>query len=126
MTQFKFGALTVTIDIKPGSDPNSITLGSAGVIPVAIPSTPDFNAPEEVDLDTIALAGASIKMVGTSDKFLCHEEDVNGNGLIDLVCQAHTAQFMIEVGQSVAVLEAETFDGIPIRGEDTVRIVPDE
>lgn len=42
------------------------------------------------------------------------------------MCQVETAQFMIEVGESVATLEAETFDGTQIRGEDNVRIVPDE
>ena len=37
-------ARKVTIDIKPGSDPNSINLGSAGVIPVAILSSEAFDA----------------------------------------------------------------------------------
>jgi hypothetical protein len=64
-------------------------------------------------------------MVGKSGIYLAHEEDVNEDGLIDLVCQVETAQFMIELGESLAVLEAETFDGIHVRGEDTVRIVPD-
>ena len=116
--------IEVTIDIKPGSFPNSINLSSAGVIPVAILSSATFDA-TTVDPDTISLAGARIKMVGKSGKYLAHEEDINGDGLIDLVCQVETAQFMIEVGESVAVLEAETYEGILIRGEDTVRIVPD-
>jgi hypothetical protein len=36
--------LDVTIDIKPGSYPNSINLGSAGVVPVAIFSNESFDA----------------------------------------------------------------------------------
>jgi len=32
---------------------------------------------------------------------------------------------MIEPGASVAVLEAETFGGIRIRGEDSIQIVKD-
>lgn len=36
--------ITVDIDIKPGSDPNSINLKSKGVIPVAILTTDDFDA----------------------------------------------------------------------------------
>ena len=64
-------------------------------------------------------------MVGKSGRYLAHEEDIYDDGLIDLVCQVETAQFMVEVGQSVVVLEAETFDGTLIRGEDTIRIVPD-
>ena len=59
------------------------------------------------------------------DRFSCHQEDVNADGLLDLVCRVETAQLMIEPGDSVAVLEAETFSAIPIRGEDTIRIVPE-
>ena len=33
---------------------------------------------------------------------------------------------MIEEGDSVAVLEGETFDDTPIRGEDSIRIVQDQ
>lgn len=38
----------------------------------------------------------------------------------------NTAQFMIETGSSVAVLEAQTLDGVRVRGEDDLRIVPDK
>ena len=116
--------LNVPIDIKPSSDSNSINLGSAGVIPVAIMSSENFDATIDLDQDTISLAGARVKMVGKSNRLLCHEDFVNDDDLLDVVCQVETAQFMIEVGESVAVLEAETFDGVPVRGEDTVRIVP--
>jgi len=46
---YSFGTsdtLQVAIDIKPGSDPNAINLGSKGVIPVAILSSLDFDATE--------------------------------------------------------------------------------
>ncbi len=119
------GALQVAIDIKPGSFPNSINLGSAGSIPVAILSSATFDA-TTVDPATVTLAGASVQMVGKSDKFLCNADDPNMDGLPDLVCHVQTAQFVIQLGESVAVLEAQTFGGMPIRGEDTVRIVPDE
>lgn len=115
---------TVTIDIKPGSYPNSINLSSAGVIPVAILSSATFDA-TTVDPTTVALAGASVKMVGKSDKHLCHEEDVDSDGSIDLVCQVETVQFIIESGESTAVLEAQTYDGTNINGKDSVNIVPD-
>lgn len=114
----------VAIDIKPGSFPNSINLNSSGVIPVAILSTPTFDAPARVDPATVRLAGASVNMVGKSDRYLCHAEDVNADGLPDLVCQVVTAQFMIELGDSEAMLEAQTFDGIRLQGRDSVRIVP--
>lgn len=116
--------IDVSIDIKPGSDPNSINLSSAAVVPVAILSTPNFDA-TTVQGESIALAGASVKMVGKSGKLLVHEEDVDADGLMDLVAQVVTEQFLIVPGDSVAVLEAVTASGLPIRGRDTIRIVPD-
>lgn len=114
----------VTIDIKPGSDPNSINLSSAGVVPVAILSSNTFDA-TTVNAETVSLAGAAVQLVGKSGKYLWHEEDVNGDGLMDIVCQVATAEFMIELGESVAMLEGETYEGTPIRGEDSIQIVPD-
>ncbi|MDA2913826.1 LamG domain-containing protein [Acidobacteriia bacterium AH_259_A11_L15] len=117
--------LTVDIDIKPGSDPNSINLGSAGKIPVAILSTPDFDALAEVDPDTLRLAGAAVNLIGKSNKFQCSSQDVNGDGLLDLVCHFETLTlFFLEPGDTIAVLEGSTLDGTPIRGEDSVKIVP--
>jgi hypothetical protein len=110
------------IDIKPGSYPNSINLESAGAVPVAILSSATFDA-QTVNPDTVSLAGARVKLVGKSSRYLCRGEDVNGDGLVDLVCHVETAQFMIEPGESVAILEAETFDGTSVRGKDSVTIV---
>jgi hypothetical protein len=117
--------LTVQIDIKPGSFPNSINLSSAGVIPVAILSTATFDATTMVDPSTLFLAGAKVKVVGKSDKVLCHTEDASGDNLPDLVCQFEN-EINATVGDSIAVLEGETFDGVPIRGEDSISIVPDK
>ena len=116
--------IPIAIDIKPGSDPNSINVSSSGVIPVAILSTADFDA-TTVDRSTVSLAGASVKLVGKSEKELCHYEDVNADGLDDLVCQVYTAQFMVEPGDTTAILEAYDLDGMKLRGEDSIRIVPD-
>ena len=112
----------VSIDIKPGSDPNSINLGSSGVIPVAILSTADFDA-ATVNPDNLMLAGARIRVAGRSGHTLCHSEDTNGDGLLDLVCQFEN-DLDAQVGDSILVLEGETFDGTLIRGEDSISIVP--
>lgn len=114
---------TVSIDIKPGSFPNSINLSSAGVIPVAILSNATFDA-TQINPATLSLAGAKVKLIGKGDKYSCHPEDVNGDGLLDLVCQVVTVQFFVEPGTSVAVLEAETFNGQKIMGQDSIQIVP--
>ncbi len=52
--------IDVEIDIKPGSYPNAINLGSQGVIPVAILSSSDFDS-TTVNRDTIELSGVNKK-----------------------------------------------------------------
>jgi hypothetical protein len=115
--------LEASIDIKPGSFPNSINLSSAGVVPVAILSSATFDA-TQVDPATVSLAGAAVKLIGKGNRYSCSAEDVNGDGRLDVVCHVVTAQFMIEPGGSVAVLAAKTFSGQAIRGEDSINIVP--
>jgi hypothetical protein len=115
--------ISISIDIKPGSLPNSINLASAGSVPVAILSSPTFDATRIVP-ESVSLAGARVKLVGKSSRGLCAAEDVNADGRLDLVCQVVTAQFIIEVGDSVAVLEADTIYGQHVRGQDSINIVP--
>lgn len=114
---------TVSVDIKPGSDPNTVNLGSAGVVPVAILGSATFDA-TMIDPESLFLAGAAVKMAGKSGKLLCHSEDVNGDGFIDEVCQFQTAEFMIEPGSDKAELTGVTVDGMSIKGEDSISIVP--
>jgi hypothetical protein len=118
-----FYLLTVAIDVKPGCDNNTINLGSAGVIPVAILSSSSFDA-TMVDPATISVSGASVKLVGNGKRYLARPEDVNDDGLDDLMCHVLTEEIVIEVGDSVVVLEAATFDGTAITGQDYIRIVP--
>ena len=114
---------TVAIDIKPDSSQNTINLGSAGVVPVAILSSAEFDA-TSIDPETITLAGAPVQKVGKNNKPLCHAADVNLDGRLDLFCQVVTAQLNLQAEDTTAVLEGQTFDGTPVRGEDTIRIVP--
>ena len=113
----------VAIDIKPGSYPNSINLGSAGVIPVAILSSPDFDA-TLVDGSTVELNDATVKLIGKKGLPSCNAEDVNGDGINDFVCHVYTYEFVIEPGEGSAKLKAKTLGGMWIWGEDSVNIVP--
>ncbi len=114
--------LTVDIDIKPGIGPNSINSNNRGVIPVAILSTPDFDAPTEVDRDSLTFGRTGDE----SSLAFCNRgsEDVNGDGLPDLVCHFHTQGTGFQCGDTEGVLRGETLDGVPIEGTDSVRIVP--
>ena len=127
--------ILVDIDIKPGSYPNAINLGSYGLIPVAIFSGEDFDA-NTVDPNTVTLSGALVARRGKGgEKFMAHEEDVNADGLVDLVVQVVTGEIDAGLLEEVeedgvtyiyAVLTGSTYDGQDIEGEDEIIIVPPE
>jgi len=114
--------IEVTIDIKPGSDPNSINRKSKGKIPVAILSTEDFDAPNEVDQDSLTFGptGEEESLTFCSPS----PEDVNYDGYDDLICHFDTQSAGFECGDEWGHLKGQTGDGVPIEGSDSVRIVP--
>lgn len=111
------------IDIKPGSDPNCFNSNGLGAIPVAVLSTADFDAATEIDPTTLELDGQAVRVVGKKGNIQAHAEDVNGDGLDDLVIQIEDDDGTYEVGDTVAMLTGFTFDGIPVKGADSICIV---
>ncbi len=114
--------IEVAIDIKPGSDPNSINPNSKGKIPVAVLSDEEFDAPERLDK-------SSLRFGPTGDEeSLSHcnpsSEDVNGDGRLDQVCHFWTEQAGFAPGDTEGVLTGETVDGEAVIGVDAVSIVP--
>lgn len=112
----------VSIDIKPGSFPNSINLGSGGTVPVAILSSATFNA-TTVDPITVTLASAPVKLKGKGTP-MASSEDVNGDNLLDLVVHVSTDALQLSEADTQATLKGQTFSGTSITGTDTVRVVP--
>lgn len=110
------------IDIKPGSEPNSINLSSRGVIPVAILTTSDFDA-TTVNPDTVELAGSTVAIRGNGNRLLASQDDVDGDGDVDLVLHIETENLSLETGVTEATLTGETFDGQAIIGSDMIVIV---
>jgi len=119
---YNYSLGNIGIDIKPGSDPNSINLGSKGVIPVAILGSDSFNV-DIVDPLTVKLAGSGVKIKGNSGN-AGSLEDVNGDGYPDLVVQVYTENLGLATGAVNAVLNAYTYAGPAITGSDWIQIVP--
>ena len=114
--------IPVAIDIKPGSSPNSINPKSKGTIPVAILSSSTFDATTAVDQASLTFGRTGNEQSLT----FCNSggEDVNGDGLLDLVCHFNTQQTGFQAGDTVGVLKGKTVSGTSIIGTDSVQIVP--
>lgn len=115
--------VTVTIDIKPGSDPNSINLGNNGKVPVAILGSSTFDV-TTVDPCSLDLAGAPVNLKGKAQTPQVSYEDINSDGFMDLIFHVSTQLLELSEGDTEAILTGMTYDGIPISGKDSVRIVP--
>jgi hypothetical protein len=115
-------SIEVAVDIKPGSDVNAINPQSNGKIAVAIPSTPSFDAPTQVDEGSLTFGRTG----NEQSLAFCNGglEDINGDGLADLVCHFYTPLTGFQSGDTVGILKGETVNGLLISGDDSVRIVP--
>ncbi len=113
--------LPVAIDIKPGGFANSINPKSGGKIPVAILSSPTFDAPNEVNRNSLMFG-----RTGTEASLsLCNTipEDVNGDGLLDQVCHFFTSLTAFQLGDTEGILTGLTLEGTAIQGRDSVTIL---
>jgi hypothetical protein len=116
--------MMVSVDIKPRSDRNSIQCENEhAVIAVAVLTDQDFDA-TTVDLTTVTFEGASDMHVHKgSGEAVRHEDDVDGDGDIDLVFHFRLGETTLTCESTAGTLRGETFDGQAIGGTDTVRMI---
>ncbi|MCH8993036.1 MAG: PEP-CTERM sorting domain-containing protein, partial [Acidobacteria bacterium] len=113
--------IEVEIDIKPGSDPNSINPSLEGDLPVAILGSDSFDV-AGVDVMTLAFGPDGASFVHSHGP---HFEDLNGDGFTDLMAHFRIEKTGIEFGDMEACVTGETLDGTLFKGCDAVRTVPD-
>jgi hypothetical protein len=89
---------------------------------VAILSSSTFNAVTQVDQTSFTFGAtgeeASLAFCDASG------QDVNGDGLPDLVCHFNTQATGLQTGSSNAVLKGRTVPGAQIEGSEAIVIVP--
>jgi hypothetical protein len=108
--------MEVLIDIKPGSEQNTINLKSKGVVPVAVLTTDDFDA-TTIDTDTVQFAGAAPERWSF--------EDVDNDGDDDIIFHFRTQGLALDQNSTEATLTADLLTGDEeVSGTDQVRIVP--
>ena len=130
-TDYKFGgesspeplslAGKVDIDIRPFSRKNKIYQRKWGVIPVAILSKNGFDAPSEVDRDTITFGRTGNEH--SKAFFLRRGKDVNHDGMKDLIFFFRAKMAGFEVDDTMGYLKGSTHKGNAIEGHDSVNIV---
>jgi hypothetical protein len=117
--------IEVAIDIKPGSDPNSINTKSKGLIAVAILGSDGFDV-TSIDVSTLRFgpgAAAPAHDLASGTVILRHLEDVNGDGKTDLVSHYSQQDAGLGAGDTEACIEAQTLAAEAVSGCDAVRIV---
>lgn len=118
---FELDVLAIEIDIRPGSDKNRVNVSGRGAVPVAILGSPTFD-PAEVDADSVCFGDAEAP--GERD---CTAEggmgleDVDGDGVDDLVLRFRTQETGIDPGDTEACLTGSLFEGTSIEGCDSIR-----
>ncbi len=112
--------IPVAINIKPGSYPPSINLKAKGVVPVAVLGSATLDV-HQIDPTTVRLAGAAVALKGNGQPMASYE-DVNGDGIIDLVVQVTTQALQLTPADVKANLIGVLLDGTEFKGSEAIRI----
>ena len=110
--------LGVEIDIKPDSSSNSVNPRSHGVIPVAVFGNDSFHV-VDIDAETLGFGPGVAPIIHRQG----HYEDVNHDGVMDLMLHFRTRDTRIACGDESVTLTGETLDGRPIEGADSIQTV---
>mgnify|MGYP003576875436 CR=1 FL=1 len=108
-------------DIRPDVFPNSIDRESTELLPVAVLSTPDFDATRIIPA-SVRLAGSSLQGKAEVGPRKVWRRDVNGDGRRDLLVEFATPKLEFRDTDLVADVWGWTFDLRPFVGSDLIAL----
>ena len=112
--------LHVMIDVKPGSFPNPINLRSRGVVPVALFGSLDFDV---MTVDTASVKFGPMHQHDLGAPVVGYSyQDVNGDGLMDIVFKFRTQETDLTPADTEACLHGMTMGGEHFCGHDSVLV----
>jgi hypothetical protein len=114
----EYEAQPIIVDIKPGTNPNQISLSTFLPVPVAILSSASFDA-STVDPSTVTFGRNGIEATPLTTSLT----DVNKDGRKDLVCYFNGQDTGLLCGDTSASLRALTKSGCPLRGSDSIQTI---
>lgn len=117
--------IEIQIDIEPKSGTNRINLRREDTIQVAILSSPNFNV-LLVDKESLTFGrtGGENSLLREHGVPACQTQDVNEDGLPDLLCVFRVRQTNFQCGDTVGMLKGETLYGEMFVAQDMVVIEP--
>jgi hypothetical protein len=108
----------IKIDIQPEDFPNSSTPERPGIIPVAVLSTPAFDA-TMLDASSVRCGPGQARVVDDKGSV----EDINHDGLPDVVLHFATQAAQFLCADTAELLLGKTSRGESVVGTDAVRMV---
>lgn len=107
--------IRVSVDVKPGDTPTTVEADRGGMIPIAILTTPQFDA-TSVDATTIRVGPTGTE----AEVFRSMTEDVNRDGRTDLLMLVRLQEMSVKCGDKAIRVTGKTKSGADIEGSETV------
>lgn len=125
--------LNIEIDVKPGNSNNSINAKSDnGVVWIAVLTTADFDAVNELDPGTVVavLIGTDGEVVNEVGALYYDIKDVDGDGDDDFTFKFSVTALVdgpnapLTTTSTMIFIRGETAEGMCVQGSDNVTIIP--
>jgi hypothetical protein len=110
------GMSTVPMDVKPGSEEYPANVGASGKLPIALLSSGALDA-TKIDTTTLRLGPNASRPVEHG----VHEEDVNGDGRLDLMMQFMSQDVGLQSGMTSLCMRGVLPDARAFTSCDRIR-----